>query len=154
MRAARSLVPMTQNRSMPPGTIIPELVYDDVATAAKWLCETFGFRERLRIGDHRSQLVFGGSSLIVVARGGGRASRPSRGGVTHGLMVRVEDVDRHFERAKERGANVLSAPETFPFGERQYTVEDIGGHRWTFTESVADVAPEEWGGRRAGAGNP
>jgi uncharacterized glyoxalase superfamily protein PhnB len=37
--------------------------------------------------------------------------------------------------------------ETYPFGERQYTVDDPGGHRWTFTQSVADVAPEEWGGQ-------
>jgi uncharacterized glyoxalase superfamily protein PhnB len=39
-----------------------------------------------------------------------------------------------------------------PFGERQYVAQDPGGHRWTFTESVADVAPEEWGARFAGRG--
>ena len=32
------------------------------------------------------------------------------------------------------------------YGERQYSVRDLGGHLWTFTESVADVAPESWGG--------
>lgn len=32
------------------------------------------------------------------------------------------------------------------FGERQYGVRDPWGHVWTFSESVADVAPEEWGG--------
>ncbi len=30
------------------------------------------------------------------------------------------------------------------FGERQYSVEDFAGNRWAFTQSVADVAPEEW----------
>jgi hypothetical protein len=40
---------MTTNRSMPPGTIIPELAYEDVGNAAAWLCEAFGFKERLRI---------------------------------------------------------------------------------------------------------
>jgi hypothetical protein len=39
--------------------------------------------------------------------------------------------------------------ETFGFAKRQYTAEDLGSHRWTFTQSVADVAPEEWGGRPA-----
>jgi uncharacterized glyoxalase superfamily protein PhnB len=34
--------------------------------------------------------------------------------------------------------------------ERQYTVEDLGGHRWTFSQSTADFSPEEWGGQSAG----
>jgi hypothetical protein len=44
---------MITNRSMPPGVIIPELPYYDVNQAATWLCQAFGFRERLRIGNHR-----------------------------------------------------------------------------------------------------
>jgi hypothetical protein len=35
-----------------------------------------------------------------------------------------------------------------PFVERQYTVEDSRGHRWTFSQSIADVAPEAWGARQ------
>ena len=46
----------------------------------------------------------------------------------------------------QAGARVLTEPTTHPFGERQYTAEDIGGHRWTFSQSVADVDPEAWGG--------
>lgn len=30
--------------------------------------------------------------------------------------------------------------------ERQYAIEDPGGHTWTFSQTIADVAPEEWGG--------
>ena len=44
---------------MPPGTIIPELVYPDLGEAVAWLCSAFGFSERLRIGSHRCQLRFG-----------------------------------------------------------------------------------------------
>lgn len=143
------------NRSMPPGAIIPELAYGDVGAAVAWLCQTFGFSERLRIGRHRSQLVFGEASVIVVAQDGGRAPRapdaaafqPLQGEVAHSVMVRVADVDRHHEHVKRCGARILNPPETYPFGERQYTVQDVGGHRWTFTQSVADVAPEEWGGQ-------
>jgi uncharacterized glyoxalase superfamily protein PhnB len=61
-------------------------------------------------------------------------------------MVRVADVDAHHRRAVEHGAQVLQAPTTFPYGERQYTVRDHGGHVWTFSESVADVDPATWGG--------
>jgi hypothetical protein len=26
-------------------------------------------------------------------------------------------------------------------------IEDLAGHRWTFTKSIADIEPVEWGGR-------
>jgi uncharacterized glyoxalase superfamily protein PhnB len=139
------------NRSMPTGTIISELVYGDVGKAVDWLCKTFGFKERLRIGNHRSQLVFGEASVIVVGRGEAKAPNAAAvellpDEVDHSIMVRVADVDRHYEKARLAGASILRPPETFPYGERQYTVEDLGGHRWTFLQSVADVDPREWGG--------
>jgi uncharacterized glyoxalase superfamily protein PhnB len=132
---------------MPPGVIIPELVYSDLDAAVAWLCATFGFSERLRIGNHRCQLVFDGASVIAVAQHGEEAAQTPRL-KTHSLMVKVADVDSHYLHARQSGAQVLNPPETYPFGERQYTVVDPGNHIWTFTQSVADVAPEEWGGTR------
>jgi uncharacterized glyoxalase superfamily protein PhnB len=38
-------------------------------------------------------------------------------------------------------------PTDMPFGERQYTAEDLEGHHWTFSETLTDIAPEEWGGK-------
>jgi uncharacterized glyoxalase superfamily protein PhnB len=40
----------------------------------------------------------------------------------------------------------VNAPETYPFGERQYTARDFAGHVWTFTQTVANVEPGAWGG--------
>jgi uncharacterized glyoxalase superfamily protein PhnB len=135
---------VTANRSMPPGILIPELVYPDRRAAVAWLCAALGFVERLRIGDHRSQLVLGETSAIVVIQATGQVQRPSA--ATHSLMVRVDDVDRHYAHVMQHGAQVVSPPADFPYGERQYTVEDLGGHRWTFSQSFADVDPQEWGG--------
>jgi quinol monooxygenase YgiN/uncharacterized glyoxalase superfamily protein PhnB len=129
------------NRSMPPGALIPELAYDDVDAAAAWLCERFGLRERLRIGNHRRQLIYRGES--IVATGGGEDAVAGAG---HSVMMRVADVDAHYAHVKASGARVLGEPQTYFFGERQYSVYDIGGHVWTFSQSVTDVAPEEWGG--------
>ncbi len=36
------------------------------------------------------------------------------------------------------------------YGERQYSAEDPAGHQWTFSETIADVAPEDWGGETVG----
>jgi uncharacterized glyoxalase superfamily protein PhnB len=41
---------------------------------------------------------------------------------------------------------ILRPPTDYPYGERQYTVEDFAGHTWTFSQSIADVSPETWGG--------
>jgi uncharacterized glyoxalase superfamily protein PhnB len=60
--------------------------------------------------------------------------------------VRVEDADAHHDRAVAHGARVVSPPTDYPYGERQYTALDLGGHHWTFSESIADVDPADWGG--------
>ncbi|HEX6034400.1 MAG TPA: VOC family protein [Anaerolineales bacterium] len=130
---------MTRNRSMPPAVIIPELPYPDLRQATDWLCRTFGFTERLRIGNHRAQLSFGEGSLVVTQ--GNNSSDAS-----FSIMVRVEAIDSHYERVKQSGARIVSAPADYPYGERQYTVEDPGGHRWTFSQTIADVDPRTWGG--------
>jgi len=125
---------------MPPGPVIPELPYADVPAAARWLCNAFGFTERLRIGSHRIQLHVGAGSMVVVEKDKDVSVAGSR------VMVPVNDVDAHYAKAQAAGAHVVSEPTTYPYGERQYSVLDIGGHRWTFTQSVADSDPASWGG--------
>jgi uncharacterized glyoxalase superfamily protein PhnB len=122
------------------------LIYPDVREAVAWLAAAFGFVERVQIGeDHRSQLSFGeGAVIIGDVRGDRRPPRP--GESTHSVMVRVDDVDGHCARAREQGARILQEPTDFEYGERQYTAEDPAGHRWTFSETLDDVAPETWGG--------
>ena len=63
------------------------------------------------------------------------------------VMVRVANIDQHFERArKQAGAKIIQPPADFPYGERQYVVEDFAGYRWVFSQSIADVHPQDWGG--------
>ena len=56
---------MLANRSIAGATVIPVLAYEDVHQAAAWLCEAFGFRVRVRIGDHRVQLKAGEGAVTV-----------------------------------------------------------------------------------------
>lgn len=140
---------MLSNRTMPSSAVIPELVYDDVTAAIEWLCERFGFAERWRAGDHRAQLSFGDSTIVVTEP---RTSKALPG--PQSLVIRVDDVDTHHGRIRDSGAKIIQGPKDFPYGERQYTVEDLGGHHWTFSQSIADVAPEEWGGKSGPALHP
>jgi uncharacterized glyoxalase superfamily protein PhnB len=128
---------MLANRSMPASTVIPVLAYPDVTKAADWLCKSFGFTVRLRIANHRAQLNVGADGAIAITEGKG----------SHSLMVRVEGIDAHYEQAKATGVRTDGPPEDYPYGERQYSAEDLAGNWWTFSESVADVDPQEWGGQ-------
>jgi uncharacterized glyoxalase superfamily protein PhnB len=137
---------LKRNRSIPSSSVIPVLVYPDVREAVEWLEAGFGFVERVRIGEnHRSQLSFGDGALIV---GDVRHDRrpPRQGEETHAVMVRVDNARAHCERARAHGARILMEPTDFEYGERQYQAEDLAGHRWTFSETLRDVAPEQWGG--------
>lgn len=146
---------MVVNRSAPRATVVPILVYEDVAAAIDWLCDAFGFTERLRAAGpggvvSHAQLVISEGGAVMLGRQGGEFRPPRPGEVSQYVVVHVEDVEAHFERARQRGARILKPPTDMPFGERQYTVEDPAGHRWTFSQSIADVAPEAWGAREPG----
>lgn len=134
------------NRSIPPAGVVPVLVYPDVRAAVAWLSSAFGFVERLQIGeDHRSQMIAGDGAVIIADVRGDR--RPPRAGeATHAVMVRVSDVLAHCEHARACGAQILEEPTDHVFGERQYVAEDLAGHRWTFSQTLRDVDPDQWGG--------
>ena len=129
---------MLTNRSIPDCTVIPELGYPDVGAAVAWLCDAFGFTLRIRIANHRAQLSVG-DGAIVVREGNAGGDR---------VMIRVDDADGHCQRAERAGARIVQRPTDHPFGERQYTAVDFAGREWVFSQSIADVAPEAWGGTR------
>ena len=92
---------MLTNRSAPPATVTPVLVYPDVRGAVAWLERAFGFEERVRIGeDHRSQMRVGEDGAIVVADVRRDQVAPSGGVVSQLIKVRVPDVDAAFAQAR------------------------------------------------------
>ncbi len=137
---------MRPNRSIPRSGVVPVLIYPDVRAAVAWLEEAFGFSERVRVGeDHRAQLA-AGQGAVIVADVRHAQVPPSGGVVTHLVMVRVEDAVAHCARAEAAGAGVVDPVTDHVYGERQYTAVDPWGHRWTFSQTLEDVAPEDWGG--------
>ena len=141
-------MPVRHNRSIPPVTVIPVLAYPDVRAAVAWLTGAFGFEERTRIGEgHRAQLGVGDGGAVIVAEATGDRQAPQAGPVTHEIKVRLDDVTAQYERALAYGARVLEPPVAREYGERECSVEDLAGHRWQFTQTLRDVAPEEYGCR-------
>jgi uncharacterized glyoxalase superfamily protein PhnB len=136
------------NRSAPHARVTPVLTVADVRAAAAWYIEVFGFVEHVRIGDgHRSQLGLpdGPAAELVVGevRPGRRAPESER---SHQVMLKVADVGSVVEVAVARGARLVDPAQDRPYGERQATIDDPFGHQWVLNQTLADVAPEEWGG--------
>lgn len=137
----------------PPGwpRISTALFYPDPRAAIDWLTRAFGFEVRLLVeGDggaiEHSELTFG-EGLIMV--GGTKREKFSyrrpptevNGVNTQNLMVYVDDIEAHCQRARAAGAVVTQEIQTHDYGEdywvdRSYECRDIGGHHWWFSERV------------------
>ena len=132
------------------------LAYEDGASASDWLVEAFGFEERMRHTDDDGTVTHAeldtGSGTIMLSTPTPDYVSPRRlrelsedarkmsevQYVIDGVLVQVDDVDAHFAHAKEAGARILSEPEDVPsFGVRHYRVEDPEGHRWMFSQDIA-----------------
>jgi uncharacterized glyoxalase superfamily protein PhnB len=142
---------MIFNRSVPADVMLAHLTYQDVAAAANWLARVFGFEEHYRYGGEPPngiQMHLGNAWIML---NGPRELRqaPSRAGVqTQSLTIFVEDVEAHFARTKQAGAQIVEQLHETAYGELQYGVLDLDGHHWLFSRHARDVAPEEWGAVR------
>ena len=131
--------------------VVPMLAYEDGFGALEWLTRAFGFRERARMTDADGHLTHGeletGDGLIMVATPSPDYRGPRRHRmeceqarlwskvpwIIDGVLVIVDDIDGHYERARREGATILSEPED-GFPGRRYRAEDIEGHRWMFLQ--------------------
>jgi uncharacterized glyoxalase superfamily protein PhnB/predicted enzyme related to lactoylglutathione lyase len=140
---------MIKNRSVPADTVLPHIVYRDVAEAVAWLSRAFGFKEHYRYGEPvgGAQIHLGNAWIMVRGPREDLASPAELGKGTQSLTVFVEDVDAHFRGAKAAGAKIVEdLHETF-YGERQYGTVDLEGHHWLFSRHARDLSPGEWGAK-------
>jgi PhnB protein len=123
--------------------VTPYLLYEDLESAIDWLARAFGFHERLRQPGPDGKLMHadmkvGDDGVIMMGQMGPQYRNPKRlGQHTQNVYVRVEELDKHFERAVKAGATVLDKPTNQPYGDRRYGVEDPEGHRWYFAQSIS-----------------
>jgi len=134
--------------------VIPMLAYEDGVAALEWLARAFGFRERARMLAPDGRLAHGemetGAGLIMLSTPSVDYEGPRRHRETcerarawsavpwiiDGVLVLVDDVDAHFDRAKREGATILSDLEDGS-PARRYRVEDCEGHRWMFIQRTS-----------------
>lgn len=138
---------MNFNRSVPVSTVLPHVVYRDLAQAIAWLERAFGFEEQYRYGEPLSgaQLRMGGAWIMVKQARAETLSPRQLGYGTQSLTIFVDDVEAHCERAKAAGAVVVEEPHETVYGEFQYAAEDHEGHHWLFSRHAKNLDPAQWG---------
>jgi uncharacterized glyoxalase superfamily protein PhnB len=131
--------------------VIPMIAYENGPAAMDWLARAFGFRERARMIGAGGRLSHGemeaGGGVIMLATPSPHYQGPKHHReeceaaerwsqvpyIIDGVLVYVDDIDGHFERATDAGATILSPVEQGGAGKR-YRAEDLEGHRWMFMQ--------------------
>jgi uncharacterized glyoxalase superfamily protein PhnB len=134
-----------------PSSVVPMISYEDGIAALEWLQHAFGFQEMARLTTPDGRLSHGemkaGDGLIMLASPTPDYRSPKHHRevceqarkwsdvpwIIDGVLVYVDNLSRHFKRAKAAGAVILSEIEQGPPGQR-YRAEDLEGHRWFFFE--------------------
>ena len=130
---------MKQNRSV----IIPTMRYKDAMKAIEWLCKAFGFEKHLVVpGENRTiahaQLSFGNAMIMLGSENDNeygkllRTPRDLNGLNTQAPYIVVENIDEHYKKAVQEGAEIVIEIKDEDYGGRGYTCRDIEGHIWNF----------------------
>ena len=119
--------------------VIPLRVYEDMVAAQRFLVDVFGFKRGRLDRDSNGRPVHAevsmGDSVIWIHRVDpehGLVSARSLSAQPGGLVVFVEDVDSHYNHAKNAGAIIDSLPTDQPYGQREYSARDPEGNLWYF----------------------
>ena len=131
--------------------VIPMLSYEDGVVAMDWLCRVFGFTEKTKMVDENGMLAHGeisiGDQIIMLATPGPDYQSPKHHReicketaqfykvpyIINGILVLVDDVEKHYEHSNNNGAVILSPLESGGPGLR-YRAEDLEGQRWMFLQ--------------------
>ena len=134
------------NRGEPPAHVVPAVWVTNVRAAVDWYTRVFGFVGDVQAPDgaHAELDLPGGGAMVVgevhpVAKVSSDRSPE--------ILLKVDDAAATLACAVANGATVVFDVRDIEAGERQATIDDVFGHRWMLTQTLADVAPEQWGGR-------
>jgi uncharacterized glyoxalase superfamily protein PhnB len=127
--------------------IYPALGYRDARAAIRWLCDAFGFEERMAHPGPDREVAHAELSLgpgIVMLGSASADMAPvdtdalTAGGkvdfsrIPFALYVAIDDVDAHCKRARAAGAEIVREPTDTDYGSREYACRDLEGNVWSF----------------------
>lgn len=124
-------------------SIIPTMRYKDATRAIEWLCLAFGFEKHLVVPGEKdniahAQLTMGNAMIMLGSENdnefGKLVKTPEKlnGINTQTAYIIVEEVDAHYQKAVEVGAEIVLDIKDEDYGGRGYTCRDLEGYLWNF----------------------
>jgi PhnB protein len=136
--------------------VTPYLSIKGAAAAIDFYKQAFGAVEVVRMPqpDGRighAELKFGDSFVMLADEFPEMqvVGPKTLGNTSVGLLLYVDDVDKTVERAVAQGARIIKPIQDQFYGDRNATLEDPFGHKWTVAVHLEDVTPEEMKRRMA-----
>ena len=133
---------MSQAAASTKGNIIPGMRYSDAPAAIEWLCKAFGFKKHLVVpGENvtiaHAQLTLGNGMIMLGSirddEFGQFIKTPAEaGGATQGVYIVVDEIDAHYQNAKDAGAEIIMEIEDQDYGGRVYSAQDPERNLWSF----------------------
>ena len=117
-------------------TVVPWRTYDDAHGAIAFLESAFGAeRHVFETADDGSvahaELRFGNGIVMVGSAKPDLPATRGAGAPGEGIYVVVDDIDAHFERARDAGAEIVSELRDLGYS-REYSASDPEDNRWHF----------------------
>ena len=131
--------------------LMPYLVVSDAKKSLEFYHKAFDFSQAMDPMEHEGKIVhaemtFLDTRVMFAPEGamGNPVKTPNHSDhpCPINLYIYCENVDQHFEKAKNSGAKILSQPEDAFWGDRMYRVSDPDGYIWTFAQNIADFDPK------------
>ena len=134
----------------PEPTVSFSLTVGDAAKALKFYTDAFGAQELFRLPAPDGSIVHAefmiGNSRIFIS---GEAPEWHAFAMPEGQLasclfsITTGDCDSAHKRAVEAGAKSLGEPQNFFWGTRSSIVTDPFGYRWSLTQKIEDLTPQE-----------
>lgn len=127
---------------------ISTLVYADLKGAHDYLVRVFGLGPGELTRDDEGRVIHAelqaGDGVVWLHKESeefGLSSPRSIGVTTSSTAVLVDDVDAHFEHARDGGAEIIYEPVDQAYGYREYSARDLEGHLWSFMTPIDGADP-------------
>ncbi len=104
-------------------------VVEDVLRSVEHYRDVLGFRTEFTYGEPTYYAGVERDGVVIHLQAASHTKRlPGHGAVN----VFVTDVDLLFQEFKSRGAKILSEPKDYPYGMRDFDVNDLDGNQLCF----------------------
>jgi uncharacterized glyoxalase superfamily protein PhnB len=117
-------------------SVFPWRTYDDAHAAIAFLESAFGaerhaYHEADDGSVQHAELRFGNGIVMVGSSKPGLPASRGQGERGTGIYIAVDDIEAHYARAREAGAEIVNEPQDLGYS-REYNARDPEGNGWQF----------------------